>query len=139
MADMTFAALRRRNLLRAQLSTDRGAEQVTFYPAGGKSRPIIASIHNAKGMLSQGTNESISIEEIDVRVCNDLAAEDGGILYGGIENPSQGDCLVRANETEKQSYSFAFKIRSSPDSWLLRFKRQRREQVGMKNTILSRG
>jgi len=132
---LTFAQLRKQDLLRVALSTDRYAEQVDFYPAGGPPRQIIVSVvHGDMATLSESSHDVQTVERIRVRAAKDQSAADNGNAIGGIADPRLGDCLVRGDDPKDRAYSFVNKLGETTDSWFLLFQRQRREQVGTSNT-----
>jgi hypothetical protein len=128
---LTFADLRKQNLLRAALNTDRLAEEVTFIPKVGPERTITVTVNSPKANEAERNNELLNMEEIDVRVAIDEDSTIDGRIIGGIREPHLGDSLLRAGEPAHRAWGFANTLGQTAESWLLRFVRQRRDQVGL--------
>jgi hypothetical protein len=131
---LTFAELRKQNLLRVALNTSRFAEKVTFVRQGGGEREIIVTIDNPPMSLNESGQEIKTVETIRVRVAMDEDAQDGDTVIGGIADPRLGDCIIRSGDPPSRAYSFVTTAGSTGESWFLIFQRQRREQVGTSNT-----
>jgi len=128
----TFAELRRQVLGGALLSADYFAEDLTYQPAAGPPRTVRALVQPATSDLRERPDGLVSVEEIDVRLARDEALDYGGVVLGGVERPRLGDGLFRAGEPDPWSFDRVLKM--TADTWLLRFIRERVEQIGATQT-----
>lgn len=131
---LTFADLRKRNLLRAALNPSLLAEEVTYLPKGGGQKTITIGFQGKACTLQDRENELIDVEECNVRTAKDPQAEIDGRMVGGVENPQLGDAFIRAGESIDRAWNYAGVVNQTADSWFLIFRRQRRQQVGTTQT-----
>jgi len=67
-----------------------------------------------------------------VRICDDPEAMVDGVSVGGISQPQLGDGLLRLDDPPDARYGFEFVIQRGSDSWLLRFSRRWKQQMGLR-------
>jgi hypothetical protein len=125
---ISFAQLRVRNLQNVLLNVNRGAEVVTFTPAGGTPRQITALWMDEEhpGLAPGGGGEE------DRQLGWLVVARDESCAKGGIATIAQGDSMVRAgDDPDTAAWSFQNRIRHAmPESWELCFGRNRPIRFG---------
>ncbi len=106
------------------LDTTHFAEEVLFLPGGGgAARPFVALVSAGARAVTEDRGE-YQLEEIVVRVSDDLHH-----VKGGIDTPQQGDKIVRAGES--QSYAWNGEVRfHQGGEWVLVFERRKVTTVG---------
>jgi len=107
---------------------DHFGEAITFYPAGGAPRTIVAACAGVE--LSEVGDE---VSQSDQELLWVGACKDPACARGGIAAPAVGDSMLRAGDAADARWSFQERIRrETPHDWELLFGRIRPRRYGPK-------
>ncbi|HEY1600454.1 MAG TPA: hypothetical protein VGG64_12680 [Pirellulales bacterium] len=106
-----------------------------FSKADGLTHQLTAVVAPATGMLSDSNSQTVTTEEVHVRIGRTASATFGGVLVGGICQPMLDDTIVRTSKPDRRPYFYGGPVKSDGNTWVLIFRRQAVEQVGTGNQL----
>lgn len=100
------------------------AEEVTFLPGGGgPGRPLVALVSASARTVVEERGE-YRLEELVVRVSDDLHH-----AKGGIDQPQNGDRIVRANDELAYAWTGEVRVHQAGE-WVLIYERRKVTTMG---------